>query len=249
MKESMHRMAMLAPSPARICLAVWLSAMALAIGAQQVSAASVTYIVGTCVSGTQFSTIQKALDATPAPDTVKVCPGQYAEQITISHPVTLEGIAEGNGAQARIVAAGGMTINTTLSGGFPAVAQIYVNNVSGGDVNLTNLEVNGSGNGEGGTGNYFIGVLYQGSSGKMNQVITSNQDGTDVTGLGMWIEGGSSSSSVTVENCSVHDFTYGGIHAAGVTTPPNLTVTMKNNVVSALSEGTVGIFLDEGTDP
>ncbi len=109
MKKSMHRIAMLAPSPARLSLAVWLSAMALGMGAPQVSAAGVTYIVGTCVSGTHFSTIQKALDASPAPDTVKVCPGQYAEQITIGHPVTLEGIAQGNGAQARIVAAAGMT--------------------------------------------------------------------------------------------------------------------------------------------
>jgi len=68
------RLASAAPSPAKLSLAVLFSAMALAIGAQQVSAATVTYIVGTCKSGTQFSTIQSALDASPAPDTVEVCP-------------------------------------------------------------------------------------------------------------------------------------------------------------------------------
>jgi hypothetical protein len=44
------------------------------------SSATVTYIVGTCKSGTQFSTIQSALDGSPAPDTVEVCPGQYPER-------------------------------------------------------------------------------------------------------------------------------------------------------------------------
>ncbi len=130
--------------------------MALAIGARQVSAATVTYIVGTCRSGTQFTKIQKALDASPAPDTVEVCPGSYAEQITISHPVTLEGIEQGNGAQVRIVATA-MTVNTTATDGTPAAAQIFVNNVTGGEVNLTNLLLNGLGNGEGGTG-VFLSV-------------------------------------------------------------------------------------------
>jgi parallel beta-helix repeat protein len=255
MKQSMHRIATLvvrlasaAPSPAKLSLAVLFSAMALAIGAQQVSAATVTYIVGTCRSGTRFSTIQKALDASPAPDTVEVCPGIYAEQITISHPVTLEGIEQGNGAQVRIVATA-MTINTTATDGNPAAAQIFVNNVTGGDVNLTNLLLNGLGNQEGGTGVFFIGVLYLESSGTINQVTTSNQDGTGVTGFGMWIVGGSSKSSVTVENCSVHDFSQGGIFATSTATATNLTLALKNDVVSAVSEGVDGIFLDEGTDP
>ena len=78
-------------APKRI-LTIWLSAMALAFGTQPPNAASLTYIVGTCKSGTRFSTIQAALDASPAPNTVEVCPGQYGEQITITKPVTLEGI-------------------------------------------------------------------------------------------------------------------------------------------------------------
>src|ERR1700690_2627432 len=83
-------------------LAIWFSALVLAFGAQDMSAATVTYIVGTCKSGTRFSTIQSALDASPAPNTVEVCPGIYSEQVTISHPVTLEGITEGNGSLAQI---------------------------------------------------------------------------------------------------------------------------------------------------
>jgi parallel beta-helix repeat protein len=255
MKKSMHRIVTLAVrlasavhAPARLSLVICFSALALTIGAQEMSAATVTYIVGTCKSGTQFSTIQKALDASPAPDTVEVCPGSYAEQITISHPVTLEGINRGNGAQVRIVSTA-MSINTTATDGNPAAAQIFVNNVTGGDVNLTNLELNGQGNGEGGTGVFFIGVLYLESSGTVNQVVTSYQDGTNVTGFGMWIVGGNSKASVTVENCSVHDFSQGGIFATTTASATNLTLALKNNVVSAVSEGVDGFFLDEGTDP
>src|SRR6516165_6574893 len=101
MKKSVNRTARLAfrrsskAKVSKLMLAVWFSVMALVFGAQKMSAATITYIVGTCKSGTQFSTIQSALDASPAPDTVEVCPGQYPEQITITKPVTLEGISEG----------------------------------------------------------------------------------------------------------------------------------------------------------
>jgi Periplasmic copper-binding protein (NosD) len=257
MKKSKHRIAALAVklasaahTSAKLSLAVWFSALALALAAPSLSGATVTYIVGTCKSGTQFSTIQSALDASPAPNVVEVCPGQYAEQITINHPVTLEGITASNGAQARIVIPPGFAISTTVNGGDQAAAQIFVNHVSGGAVNVTNLQVNGLGNPEGGTFVYFIGVLYQDSSGTIKQVITSNQDGTNVIGYGMWAEGGSSNPSVTLENCSVHDFTDYGIYSTGTTiAPPNLTVTIKNNLVSSVSEGLADIVANPGTNP
>lgn len=238
--------------PAKLSLAVWFSVLALAFGAQEMSAASVTYIVGTCKSGTHFSTIQSALDASPAPNTVEVCPGTYLEQVTISHPVTLEGIAEGNGSLAQIELPSDYTVNATVNGGEdPAIAQVYVNNVSGGSVNLTNLNVNGVGFGT--NDSTFIGVLYNQSSGTINQVTTSAQNtsggATTVDGWGMWIQGGSSKPSVTVENSSVHDFSGGGILAVGETTAPDLTVTIKNNVVSSDAQFTNNIVVEEGTDP
>jgi len=241
-------------SPAILNLAVWFSALALAFGAQEMSAASVTYIVGTCKSGTQFSTIQSALDASPAPNTVEVCPGTYLEQITISRPVTLEGIAEGNGSLAQIELPSGYTVNASVTVEAepePAIAQVYVNDVSGGAVNLTNLNVNGVGFAT--NDSIFVGVLYNNSSGTINQVTTSAQNtsggATSVYGVGMWIQGGGSKPSVTVENSSVHDFTGGGILALGETVAPDLTVTIKNNVVSSDAEGTNNIVVEQGTDP
>ena len=119
-------------SPAKLSLAIWFSALALALafGVQEMSATTVTYIVGTCTSGTHFSTIQAALDASPAPNTVEVCPGQYAEQVTITNPVTIEGIAASNGALAQIILPNDYGQNATLTDAdgdlIAAVAQVYV---------------------------------------------------------------------------------------------------------------------------
>jgi hypothetical protein len=62
-----------------------------------------TYVVGTCKPRLRsFSNISAALAATPAPDVVQVCPGTYPEQVEITQPVTLAGIASGNSEQAII---------------------------------------------------------------------------------------------------------------------------------------------------
>jgi hypothetical protein len=254
MKNSMHtivklalRLVCFAPSLSRLGVVVSISVLALAFSTQQMSA-TVTYIVGTCKSGTQFSTIQSALDASPAPNTVEVCPALYAEQITITKPVTLEGIAAGNGAQAQIVG-DGFGVNTTLFGGIPAAAHILVKDVSGGSVNLKNLYVNDQGNSLSDV--FLVGVAYQNSSGTINQVVTAYQDGPgpNLVGWGMWIEGGNSKPSVTIESCSMHNFTAGALYALGTTTAADLTVAIKNNVVSSLSEGNHDIVVDEGSDP
>lgn len=238
MKKLMHRIVTLALAVASV------------LGARQMSAANVTYIVGTCSSGTQFKTIQSALDASPAPNTVEVCPGQYAEQITITKPVNLEGITASNGALPQIMLpAAAPTLTTVDADGDiqAAVAQVYVHNVSGGSVNLTNLDVDGMGFGT--TDIFFIGVLYEDSSGTIDRAITAEQTSNlyGVAGWGMWIQGGSSDPSVTVENSSVQD-AGGGIFAIGTTTTPNLTVTIKNNFFSLDSATANNLVVYDHTD-
>jgi parallel beta-helix repeat protein len=253
MKKSTNQAATLSAGRAleRI-LTILISAMALALGAQPLHAASLTYIVGTCKSGTHFTTIQSALDASPAPTTVEVCPGVYDEQITITKPVTLEGIAHGSNDQVRIFTpAGGLKVNASVYTGDnvldPAAAQIYVKNATG-PVNLSNLSVNGIANGLSGSGAFVIGVLYQQTSGTINHVITFNQNTQNTVGWGIFLEGGSSNPSVTVENCSQYNFSQGGIWAIGTTDTPNLTALIENNSVFSSSQTTYDIVLEEGTN-
>ena len=55
--------------------AMLFSVVLLAFGANDLQAQ--TYIVGTCETGTTFTTIQAALNASPSPNIVEVCPGSY----------------------------------------------------------------------------------------------------------------------------------------------------------------------------
>jgi hypothetical protein len=251
MKKDLKLMTLRSCWPARNrILAIALSTLVLAIGAEPLHAANVTYIVGTCRSGTRFSTIQAALNASPAPNTVQVCPGQYPEQITITKPVTLQGISVNNQAQARIVTpAGGLLVNASVNSGEgvpdPAAVQIYVKDVNG-PVNLANLDINGIANGQSGSGAFVIGVLYQQTSGTINHIVSFNQNGQSTVGWGIFLEGGSTNPSITVENSVLHDFSQGAIWAIGDTTTPDLTVTIKGNYISSSSQTTYNVVAEEG---
>ena len=51
----------------------------------------------------QFATIQAAVNASPAGSRILVCPGTYAEQVEITKPLTLIGVASGNRGVAVVV--------------------------------------------------------------------------------------------------------------------------------------------------
>src|ERR1035438_6959216 len=58
-----------------------------------------TVQVGTCEPQMRaYSTITQAVSSVPAGSIVWVCPGTYAEQVTITKPLTLRGAGEGNEA-------------------------------------------------------------------------------------------------------------------------------------------------------
>jgi parallel beta-helix repeat protein len=234
-----------------VTLRLAIAVVAMALGASHLHAA--TYIVGRCKSGDQFSTIQAALNAASAGSTVEVCPGQYPELITITKPVTLEGIAANNGALVQILLPASYTANATLnaSGGAPtpAVAQLHVDKVSGGPVNLENIEVNGAGVGK--TASYFVGIFYEDSSGTINQVVAASQNdnpSNNIFGFGMWIQGGSSKPSVTVQNSTIRDFSICGIVAAGTESETSLNLNVSGNNISAPLNTFAGIDLYPSTD-
>ena len=203
-----------------------------------------TFAVGTCSPKlTSFSTISDAVGSVPPGSTIQVCPGVYPEQITISRPLTLQGIEAGNQDQVVItVPSVPLAANVTSIFTESVAAQILVQNAS--PVNITNISVDGTGGDQAcGTSNTWLaGIFYaSGSSGTVNQVRASGQT-DEGCGVGIWAEnGGSPNRSVIIQNSSVHDVDGTGIFV-GAGSTPTLTVTIQNNFVSVHTG--IGIFLN-----
>jgi hypothetical protein len=213
--------------------------LVLALAAQvPLASATVTYVVGTCQK-TLYTSIQAALDATPSPNLVKICPGTYNEQIVITKPVTLEGISNGTSSGATIaVPSGGLVANATDSYGSSVAAQVLVSNVSG-EVNLSNLTVDGTGNNS--PAAFVVGVFYQNSPGTVNHLTAQNQNGS-LNGMGVFLEGGSANPSVTVENSNVQGFDNAGIVAETNSTTSELTAAIDGNYLA--SSANLAYFAD-----
>lgn len=198
--------------------------------------------VGTCKPRlTSFSTIQAAVSTVRPGSTVLVCPGVYPEQVTISQPLNLQGIADSNLDQVVItVPSGGLAVNVTSISSEAVAAQVLVQNAA--SVNITNIIVDGTGGDQAcaTTGTWLAGIFYaSNSSGTILRVRTSGQmDGG--CGVGIWAEnGGSTSQSVIIASSSVHDIDGAGISVTSGT-PSTLNVTVRGNYVS--SPAGIGIF-------
>jgi hypothetical protein len=211
----------------RLRILLLLAAVAL-FGTHRTLAAN--FAVGTCEPKlVSFSTISAAVAAVPSGSIIEVCPGTYPEQVTISKALTLEGITSGTLNLAVItVPAGGLTANAP---GY--AAQVYV---TAGPVNITNITVDGTGNDLGGS-HLLAGIYYgAGASGVIKDVTTRNQVNSG-SGFGIVVNNtNSTSESVTIEDCSVHDFDSVGIDLEG-----KLTATVKANHVNA-SNATAMVF-------
>ena len=132
-----------------------------------------TVAVGTCPTAyVTFSTIQGAINAVPQGSTIKVCPGNYHEQVLITKKLTLEGIVwSSEDAVVIYPPAAGLPQNTSDARG-PVAAQILVQGAN--PVSISNLTVDGTGNGIS-RGPDLRGILYQDASGTVNDVAARNQ--------------------------------------------------------------------------
>jgi hypothetical protein len=216
---------------------LWLLPLAVVLPVQVLfgSAGTITYAVGTCKPGLpSYSSISAAVAATPPPNVVLVCPGPYQEQVVITQPLTLQGVSTGDSAQAIIEPpGGGLPVNALNDFGFEFAPQIWVDNVTG-PVNISNITVDGTNNMITSCQAQIVGIFYQNSSGTVNRVTTRNQKGNGC-GVGIWLEGGTSSPSVIVENSDMHDFDDTGIDAESNSEPAGLTATIKGNYVNGPS--------------
>ena len=160
--------------PIRSSIAFLAAGVALACLIQPASAS--TRQVGTCTNNPlQYPTIQQAVSAAKYGDKVEICPGSYAEQVTISQAITLEPVPSQQGTVTITLPASGAVFNATTLYGQPAAAQIFVTS-PGGPVKVENLIVDGSGfTAPNGCADEFLGIYYQNAGGTISDNTTQNQ--------------------------------------------------------------------------
>ena len=212
-----------------------------------------TVAVGLCPGpGTHYTSIQLAVNAVSAGSTVKVCPGNYPEQVVINKKLTLLGVP--NATQDAVVIsspAGGVLVNTTDLRGAVA-AQILVKNAAG-PVLISNLTVDGKGNKY--TGDDLRGINYQDASGIVNHVAVRNEIPNDIptgdqSGQGILVETTSSpSASLTVENSSVHNYNKNGIVAryAGATLTAIGNYVQGSGPIDVIAQNGIELAFDGAT--
>jgi Periplasmic copper-binding protein (NosD) len=192
-----------------------------------------------------FATIQLAVNSVPAGSTIKVCPGNYPEQVSIINKnLTLIGIAFGTSdAAVVVVPAGGLVTNgVTDIFGFPTAAQIFVQNAA---VTISHLTVDGANDGLTNCSIDAIGIYYQNSSGTItsnavrNVLLPTGLQGCQ-DGLAINVESNIGAPSVTISSNSVRNYDKNGITASGPDNGnpgPNVTVT--GNTIIGLGATTV----------
>jgi hypothetical protein len=219
----------------RIKMLILLVALASGICELSATTTTITYVAGNCKPKLpSFPTISAALAASPAPDIVMVCPGTYSEQVQITLPVTLEGIASGDSSGAVITSpAGGLAVNAIDSFGDPIAAQLWVNNAAG-PVTITNLTIDGAGNNN--PNALIAGIFTQNSATTANRVTTRNQ-ASSRNGIGVFAEGGTSVPAVTIENSNMHDFDADGVFVNTNSPTISITAVLKNNQIDARHAG------------
>jgi len=191
-------------------------------------AAQAQLVVGTCVAGTQYSTIQDAVNAAPSGSTIKVCPGGYPEQILIEKPLTLQGIISSGAEGAWVLKPTGGWAATDPTGYH--TAQIVVKNTSG--VTISNLIVDASNNAAQCSAG-LAGVLFHNASGTANKLAIRNQLTIESLiqcgGYGLIAEvDNQQPQTVTVENSDFRNNGFWTLSATGT----GVTMNATNNVVT-----------------
>ena len=192
-----------------------------------------------------FATIQLAVNSVPAGSTIKVCPGNYPEQVSIINKnLTLIGVAFGTSdAAVVVVPAGGLVTNgVTDIFGFPTAAQIFVQNTA---VTISHLTVDGANDGLTDCSVDAIGIYYQNSSGTItsnavrNVLLPTGLQGCQ-DGLAINVESNTGAPAVTISNNSVRNYDKNGITASGPDNgSPGPSVKVTGNTVIGLGATTV----------
>lgn len=182
-------------------------------------------------TATPYTTIQAAISAAAAGDTVVVCPGTgpYDEQPVVDKPLRISGRGDAT------VRPSPMLDNTTsLSTGNAIAAGILVTDTAG--VVVESIAVDGTDNGATGCARNPVGIYFRNASGTVeNAAVRNMRLGAGLEGcqggLGVFVQSGVEGTSVVlVQGTSVHGYQKNGITASGAGT----TLTARRNRVTGL---------------
>lgn len=202
---------------------------------------------GTHCPHAKYTQIAAAIEAANAGDTIEICPALYAEQLTITKPLTLRGLVENGVGRVQIQPT---TMSPAVSmdgavGGLPVEAVITVANSH--RVTVENLAIDARNNGVAGCAPMVAGIHYYNSSGVVKNNAIAGVQVTGCTGAGALLFGSgigmmadadeSGQFPVSVEQNSIHDFTRDGILATG----GGVTARIDGNSISGKGPGG-GVF-------
>jgi hypothetical protein len=211
-----------------------------------------TIAVGNCdPQHTSYATISDAVAAAPSGATVLVCPGTYAEQVTITNSLTLRGILATSPPVIRPPSGGLTGAQINVNGEFDSSPLV---------VNLGSLVVDGLGS------SATAGISYNSASGQINHLEVRNQT------TGMFLVGviDGPIATVNISNSYVHNFSDEGIAAHGLDVEFVVNITrsfvastsasVQNGISYSITNGTirqtaiilnagVGLLLDNLFDP
>ncbi len=202
-----------------------------------------TFAVGGCRPNLpNYPTISAAVaDPATAGSTIFVCAGTYNEQVLITQPLTLQGIAVGENSAAVVMPPSGTMQSLSTSDGLLSYQIAVVN--PGGPVNLKDLAVDG--NGAVVQPNSFLdGIYYYDASGSITSVVARNQINSGA-GIGIltYLDELSGPQTLTITNSVVANFDDIGI---GKTFgAQSLDLTMKSNSINSNGTNAYGVYLDE----
>jgi len=179
--------------------------------------------------GAQFLKIQDAVNAASPGDTIQICPGVYAEQVSISKALAVNA---NNGAILR--PSGAAANSTGLASGQPIAALLLIENTTG--VTVRNLTIDGTDADINACAPDLIGVFFRNASGELSHVavrnakLASNFSGCQSGSAILVQSGGGQSSVVDIAGSSIHAYQKNGITANEAGTD----VTIEQNVVTGL---------------